>query len=491
MLFPADQILKSIRREILQLHSATGGAMEGSSLQALNIALNLLDAREAGGLAALHVQRQNLAICLETIATRLPPGHALGPQLSTLRANCATLVEGLSLPDAEAAWRGFGAQAQQLAAELAVAADIPPAIRELINQDFVTWECADLQSQLGAATAARVEDVEITPERWAAYLQDRYQEPGLQVTSFKSLAGGFGKQTYLFDVTGEALHGSYVIRRDLVVTLFDNDCHRIENEYQLIRAAFAKGFPAPEALWLDTEHSLLPGGHFIVMRRAPGAAGGSIFSAQGAVPQNLVEVLAGIMARLHTLPPLRELGSLTESITPELWHLPLDEVVRRYLLNWQALFLREAHLPSPAVMALFGWLLEHIPAATGTPSLLHGDIGFHNFLLENGQLQAVVDWEFSHIGDAAEDLAYVRNTLGAQIDWDAFLTAYYAAGGPQVSVERLHFFQIWGHLRNACASNMVSAKLYAGQVDDLKGIVLPHVYIPQFLAAAQGLILQG
>jgi aminoglycoside phosphotransferase (APT) family kinase protein len=162
--------------------------------------------------------------------------------------------------------------------------------------------------------------------------------------------------------------------------------------------------------------------------------------------------------------------------------------VRRYLLSWRELFLREPHLPSPAMMALFGWLVDHIPDSTGTPALLHGDIGFHNFLLDDGKLQAVVDWEFGHIGDAAEDLAYVRNTLGGQIDWEAFLKAYQAAGGPPVSPERLHFFQIWGHLRNACASNLVSAKLYARQVDDLKGIVLPHVYIPQFMQAAQALI---
>ncbi len=491
MLFPADQMLKSIRREVNQLHSTVGDAMEGSSHQALNIALRLLQAREAGGLKALAAQRQKLADCFEKIGASLPAGHALNAGISSLRARFGAAQPITSVEAAEAAWRGIGMQAQDLAGQIAGAADIESRIRDSVKDVLVAWEIADLQAQLGDAAATTLEDVEITQERWAAYLRDRYNEPDLQVTLFKSLAGGFGKQTYLFDVQGKGLDGSYVIRRDLVVTLFDNDCHRIENEYELIRAAFAKGFPAPDALWLDTEHKLLPGGHFIVMRRAPGAAGGSVFAGRTALPQHLVEVLAGIMARLHTLPPLLELGALTESISPELWTLPLNEVVRRYLLSWRELFLREAHLPSPAMMSLFGWLLDHIPESAGTPSLLHGDIGFHNFLLDGTTLTAVVDWEFGHIGDAAEDLAYVRNTLGAQIDWDAFLAAYHAAGGPEVSAERLHFFQIWGHLRNACASNLVSAKLYAGQVDDLKGIVLPHLYIPQFMQAAQALITQA
>jgi aminoglycoside phosphotransferase (APT) family kinase protein len=490
MLFPADQLLKSIRREVNQLQSTVGDAMEGSSHQALNIALNLLQAREAGGLAALRTQRQRLADCFETIGARLPGDHWVASGLVALRASFNAAQLETSLDKAEADWRNIGVEAQKLAARIATSSDIAPAIRDFAKDELVAWECADLQAQLGDGAATAIEDVEITKERWAAYLQDRYDEPGLQVTLFKSLAGGFGKQTYLFDAQSEHLSGSYVIRRDLVVTLFDNDCHRIENEYELIRAAFAKGFPAPEALWLDTDHRLLPGGHFIVMRCASGVGGGSIFAGRTALPQNLVEVLAGIMARLHTLPPLIELGALTESISPELWSLPLDEVVQRYLLNWRELFLREAHLPSPAMMALFGWLLDHIPESAGTPSLLHGDIGFHNFLLDDGKLSAVVDWEFGHIGDAAEDLAYVRNTLGAQIDWDAFIAAYQAAGGPVVSEDRLHFFQVWGHLRNACASNLVSAKLYSRQVDDLKGIVLPHLYIPQFMQAAQALILK-
>jgi len=43
-------------------------------------------------------------------------------------------------------------------------------------------------------------------------------------------------------------------------------------------------------------------------------------------------------------------------------------------------------------------------------------------------------------------------------------------------------------VRNACASNLITAKFACGRVDDLKLAVLPHVYIPQFLGAATQLI---
>ena len=106
-------------------------------------------------------------------------------------------------------------------------------------------------------------------------------EPDITVTDLRPLPGGFGKQTILFSVAGRALSGDFVMRRDRDEPTLDNDCHRIVNEYPVIRAAFGHGFRAPEALWLDTEHRALPGGDFIVMRRAPGSPGGSVFSAAG------------------------------------------------------------------------------------------------------------------------------------------------------------------------------------------------------------------
>jgi aminoglycoside phosphotransferase (APT) family kinase protein len=308
---------------------------------------------------------------------------------------------------------------------------------------------------------------------------------------FRPLSGGFGKQTFLFATQGTGLSGDFVMRRDLAEPVVDNDCHRIQTEYQMIQAAHAHGFPAPEALWLDLEHALLPGGNFLVMRRAPGVPGGSVFQAKGKVPEDLAQTLAEILARLHALPPMTELSALSESVNTGRWGQSLDQCVKGYLEDYWSLFQREIHLPSPALASMFGWLLSNIPAMSGPPVLLHGDIGFHNFLFDDGHLSAVLDWEFAHLGDPAEDLAYVRNTVGPALDWEAFMAAYQAAGGSPVSAERLQFFQVWGHVRNACCSNLITAKFAAGLVDDLKLVVLPHAYIPQFLGAAQSLIEQG
>jgi aminoglycoside phosphotransferase (APT) family kinase protein len=331
--------------------------------------------------------------------------------------------------------------------------------------------------------------VEIDRENLTAYLRDRFAEPELQVTVLQPLAGGFGKQTFLFEVAGRALSGAFVMRRDMGKRAsVPNDCHLVRQEYRVVEAAFARSFPAPMALWVDAEHRLLPGGDFMVMRRSAGKLAGDFFGARTTVPVGLADALADVTARLHTLGPLRELGDLTDSIRHELWGLSRHACTERYIRNWFELFLREDHTPSPALVGLYSWLLDNVPARVGKPVLLHGDIGFHNFLFDGDRLSAVLDWEFSHIGDPAEELGYIKVTVGAALDWDRLLGRYCAAGGSPVDAATLRYFQVWAYVRNATAANLISTLFDNGQADDLKLAILPVAHIPHFIQGAQALI---
>ncbi|GAB2757711.1 phosphotransferase [Streptomyces bullii] len=84
-----------------------------------------------------------------------------------------------------------------------------------------------------------------------------------------------------------------------------------------------------------------------------------------------------------------------------------------------------------AALRACGTVLRRIHAAPreilddgrGTgPVLVHGDFGPHNVLLDPVTLQvaAVVDWEFAHLGEPVEDLAWcewvVRTHHPGQVD---------------------------------------------------------------------------
>jgi Ser/Thr protein kinase RdoA (MazF antagonist) len=86
------------------------------------------------------------------------------------------------------------------------------------------------------------------------------------------------------------------------------------------------------------------------------------------------------------------------------------------------------------VLRSCGTVLRRIHSTTcalGTGTLIHGDFGPNNLLLdpESYEVTAVVDWEFAHLGDPIDDLAWcewiVRTHHPDRIEaLDAFFDAY-------------------------------------------------------------------
>ena len=401
MLIPANRVLDALIKEFDKLRPLIADSgTDGSGAQAIAHALRLMQARQSGDTAALRAQFAGLETAVDTAAPHL--GIHAAPELHTVRALLATADEESGLDALEALWRESLAATEALVTAFN-SAPAPPAARQQAARIFSAWEAGDLTRQMDAPaqkTQAAPQEVDITIETLTAYLRERFNEPTLEVTSLTPLAGGFGKQTTIFATKGQALSGEFVMRRDLGENAgLGNDCHLIAREYPVIRAAFERGFPAPDALWLDTEHRLLPGGDFIIMRKSEGVIGGNFFGASTEIPTDLAGALADEMAKLHSLEPLRELGNLTDSIQTDLWDMDLTACITRYIRNWYSFYLAESHMPSPAITAIYGWLLENVPHRSGKPSLLHGDIGFHNFLFHESKMSCLLDWEFAHLGD--------------------------------------------------------------------------------------------
>jgi aminoglycoside phosphotransferase (APT) family kinase protein len=492
MLLPANRVLDALTLEFGRLRAQlSDGGVDGSADQAITNALQLLRNRQRGDVDVIHIQLTGLEHLLQQIDGLLGSANPdLRQALDALTVDVQVARSQAGLLALERTWRELISDLQQLVTRVN-ASKLPTGNKSAMTQALVAWESQDLLRQAARASEDQraCVAVDIQRDNLTTYLRDRFAEPDLEVSLLQPLAGGFGKQTILFDVRGKALAGSFVMRRDIGNNAsVPNDCHLTRHEYPVLKAAHARGFPAPDALWLDTEHKLLPGGDFIVMRRSPGKLAGNFFGARTAIPPDLADALADVMARLHTLPPLEELGNLTDSIQLPLWQMPLRDCIERYIRNWYELFLREENTPSPGLMGLYGWLLDNVPQRHGKPVLLHGDIGFHNFLFDDNVLAAVLDWEFAHIGDPAEELGYVKVTVGSALDWERLMARYQAAGGAPVDAATLRYFQVWAYVRNATAANLISTLFANGHVDDLKLAVLPVAHIPHFIRGAQAII---
>lgn len=94
----------------------------------------------------------------------------------------------------------------------------------------------------------------------------------------------------------------------------------------------------------------------------------------------------------------------------------------------------------------------------------------------------------THIGDPAEELGYVKVTVGNSIDWDRLMARYIAAGGEPIDDKTLRFFPVWAYTRNATASNLASALFIHGHYDELELAFLPVAHFPNFIRGAQALI---
>jgi aminoglycoside phosphotransferase (APT) family kinase protein len=72
-------------------------------------------------------------------------------------------------------------------------------------------------------------------------------------------------------------------------------------------------------------------------------------------------------------------------------------------------------------------------------SVIHGDLGPGNFMIENGRIRALIDWEMVRIGHPLEDLAcIIARALGAPFgEASEHIANYEEASGTAVNLRTL------------------------------------------------------
>jgi aminoglycoside phosphotransferase (APT) family kinase protein len=99
----------------------------------------------------------------------------------------------------------------------------------------------------------------------------------------------------------------------------------------------------------------------------------------------------------------------------------------------------------PLAEAAFAILRDLAPSHDGPASLCHGDVGPKNFLFENGEITALIDWEFAHLGDPMDDLAWWafrgHEWLGAGGDLGAQLRRWSARTGIPLDPGRIAYYR--------------------------------------------------
>jgi aminoglycoside phosphotransferase (APT) family kinase protein len=253
------------------------------------------------------------------------------------------------------------------------------------------------------------------------------------------LSGGASRETWAFDaIRPDGSATELVLRRDPLGR--PSEPGAMGREALAITAAGVAGLAAPEVLmWTDGPELWESAG--LVMRRVAGETIARRIlrdDSYGRAREALLGQLGRFAAGLHALEvtgdfpapapdPLGELRGLLDALGPV----------------------------SPTFELALRWLEAEPPPARG-PVLVHGDLRLGNLIVGPDGLRAVIDWELVHTGNPAEDLGWLcvkawrfgssapAAGLGSR---EELLAAYRAAGGADIGVDELRWWEVLGTLR--------------------------------------------
>ena len=281
--------------------------------------------------------------------------------------------------------------------------------------------------------------------RYFAACKGTARLPGpLELIEARQLSGGFSRQTILLKVkNGNGSEQSLVIRKQVPGGFLDGACNVLIEEIPFFDLCHKQGLPVPELFWHETDATIL-GGDFFVTECMPGDIVGSSYQMAKGLGDDFFRQLAKILASLHAIdwsPFTVELRALSRIPTdaPATAEQAALAMVGQFESYW-----RKANLdPLPSMELMVDWLKRNAPQTERKVVLCHGDIGFHNLLVKEGLVSAVLDWETSRLGDPARDLSYIYSMVTHYIEWDKFMSWYRAAGGPEIDQASLDYYGVF------------------------------------------------
>jgi aminoglycoside phosphotransferase (APT) family kinase protein len=266
---------------------------------------------------------------------------------------------------------------------------------------------------------------------WADELSERL---GAEIESMQMLAGGASKEAWAIDAGG----GRLLVRRAAGGVIHEATLP-LEQEFEVLRAAEEAGVKVPHPVAYLGE---LGGREAFAMERVEGETIGRRIVRNP--PAGLDVQLAEELAKIHAIHAER-LPFLTGGDILARFEGELDSVEE----------------PHPAIEYGLAWLRERAPEPL--PSVvLHGDFRLGNIVVSERALEYVLDWEFAHLGDPTEDVAWpiVRAwrfgrdelRLGGIGEVEPYIERYVELTGREIAVEDLLWWEVLGNVKWAIGS---------------------------------------
>ncbi len=271
------------------------------------------------------------------------------------------------------------------------------------------------------------------------------------IANLRRLSAGATLETWSFDaVDGDKVVHPLILRRS-PGGLRSAESLSLDAEAELIRVLDGSGVPVPTVV-----HTLVSAdglGDGFLMTRIEGET----------IARKVLRDAQFASIRPHLATQFGAIrGTMTKVDTarlPQLPFKPAEVIIARLASRYDAL-----GVARPVFDLAFRWLEQNAPAPLATYRLVHGDYRNGNIIFGAEGVRAVLDWEVAHIGDPAEDLAWISTPpwrfgeidrpVGGLGSRQQLFEAYEAASGERVDAARVHYWEVLGSLRwgVSCAS---------------------------------------
>jgi aminoglycoside phosphotransferase (APT) family kinase protein len=257
------------------------------------------------------------------------------------------------------------------------------------------------------------------------------------------LSGGASQETWAFDAILDGVRDPLILRRPPPGATRSSNI-TLEIEAEAIKVALVAGVKAPPIRYVLSPENRMGSGY--IMGRMPGEtiARKILRDKQfDAVRPRLAFECGALAAHIRNV-ELETLNGVLEVIDGP---IQLRQYFDQYLsYNW----------PSPVFEIAFQWLSQRLRPAQQRV-LVHGDFRNGNILISPNGVEAALDWENVHIGDALEDVGLIctkswrfgvhEKTVGGFGTLDDFLDGYRLAGGGNLDIEDIQAWTIFGSLK--------------------------------------------
>jgi aminoglycoside phosphotransferase (APT) family kinase protein len=252
---------------------------------------------------------------------------------------------------------------------------------------------------------------------------------GQRIDSMHLLPGGASKEAWAVEAGGERL----LVRRALGGVIHEGTLS-LENEFRVLEAAVEAGVKVPRPVAYLGE---LGRREAFAMELVEGETIGRRIVRDP--PAGLEIQLAEELSKIHAI-PLERLPFLRSGDVIERFEDELDSVGE----------------PRPAIEYGLWWLREHRPEPLADV-VSHGDFRIGNVVVSEHGLEYILDWEFAHLSDPREDVAWplVRawrfgadeRRLGGVGEVGPYLERYEELTGRTISERELDWWEIFGNVK--------------------------------------------